>query len=55
MPLWLTILALVLTFSWIAYSYFYLMRIYIKREESKLESMINNLERIQKQFEDNDL
>jgi predicted membrane protein len=55
MPIWLTILALVLTFSWIAYSYFYLMRIYIKREESKLESMINNLERIQKQFEDNDL
>jgi hypothetical protein len=55
MPIWHTILALLLTFSWIAYSYFYLMRIYIKREESKLESMINNLERIQKQFEDNDL
>jgi hypothetical protein len=55
MPQWLTILALVLTFSWIAYSYFVLMRIYIKREESKLEGMIHNLERIQKQFEDNDL
>jgi hypothetical protein len=55
LPQWLTILALLLTFSWIAYSYFVLMRIYIKREESKLEGMIHNLVRIQKQFEDNDL
>jgi hypothetical protein len=55
MPIWLTTLALVLTFTWIAYSYFVLMRIYIKKEESKLEGMIHNLERIQKQFEDNDL
>lgn len=54
-PLWLTILTLILTFSWIFFSYFVLMKMYIKREESKLEGMIHNLERIQKQFEDNDL
>jgi len=54
-PLWVTILALIVTFSWIAFSYFVSMRIYIKREESKLEEMIQNLERIQKQFEDNNL
>ncbi len=39
----------------IAFSYFVSMRIYIKREESKLEEMIQNLERIQKQFENNNL
>lgn len=54
-PLWLTILTLTLTFTWILFSYFILMKIYIKKEESKLEGMIHNLERIQKQFEDNDL
>ncbi|WP_395626913.1 hypothetical protein [Daejeonella sp.] len=54
-PTWVIILALIFTFSWIAFSYFISMRIYIKREESKLEEMIQNLERIQKQFEDNNL
>lgn len=49
-PLWISILALIFTIAWIAFCYFVLMRIYIKREESKLESMIHNLERIQKQF-----
>lgn len=54
-PIWISIAALIFTAAWIAYCYFVLMRIYIKREESKLEGMIHNLERIQKQFEDNDL
>jgi Ca2+/Na+ antiporter len=54
-PLWVTISGFVFTFVWIALCYFVLMRIYIKREESKLEDMIQNLERLQKQFEDNDL
>jgi Ca2+/Na+ antiporter len=54
-PLWVTISGFVFTFIWIALCYFVLMRIYIKREESKLEDMIQNLERLQKQFEDNDL
>jgi len=54
-PLWVTISGFVFTCIWIALCYFVLMRIYIKREESKLEDMIQNLERLQKQFEDNDL
>jgi hypothetical protein len=54
-PLWVIIIALMFTFLWIGFCYFVLMRIYIKREESKLEEMIQNLERLQKQFEDNDL
>ena len=54
-PLWVTITGFVFTFIWIAICYFVLMRIYIKREESKLEDMIQNLERLKKQFEDNDL
>jgi hypothetical protein len=54
-PLWVTVAGFVFTFLWIALCYFVLMRIYIKREESKLEDMIQNLERLQKQFEDNDL
>jgi len=53
-PLWVTFAGFVFTFIWIALCYFVLMRIYIKREESKLEDMIQNLERLQKQFEDND-
>ena len=54
-PFWVTITGFVFTFLWIALCYFVFMRIYIKREESKLEEMIQNLERLQKQFEDNDL
>ena len=54
-PLWVTVTGFVFTFLWIGLCYFILMRIYIKREESKLEEMIQNLERLQKQFEDNDL
>jgi hypothetical protein len=50
--LWVTITGIIFTFLWIALCYFVLMRIYIRREESKLEEMIQNLERIEKQFED---
>ena len=53
-PLWITIIGIVLTFLWIALCYFVFPRIYIKREESKLEEMIQNLERLHKQFEDTD-
>ncbi len=49
---WVTITGIIFTFLWIALCYFVLMRIYIRREESKLEDMIQNLERIEKQFED---
>ncbi len=50
--LWVTITVIIFTFLWIALFYFILMRIYIRKEESKLEDMIQNLERIEKQFED---
>lgn len=53
-PLWVTVLGVVFTFLWIAFCYFVLMRIYITREEAKLEEMIQNLERLHKQFEDTD-
>lgn len=49
-PFWTSLMALIFSIGWIAFCYFYLMRIYIKKEESKLEYMIQNLERIQKQF-----
>ena len=50
--LWVTIAGVVFTFLWIALCYFVLMRIYIRKEESNLEEMIHNLERLEKQFED---
>ena len=52
--LWVTITGIVFTFLWIALCYFVLMRIYIKKEETKLEDMIRNLERLHKQFENTD-
>ena len=50
--LWVTITLIIFTFLWIALWYFVLMRIYIRKEESKLEDMIQNLERLEKQFAD---
>jgi len=50
--LWVTVTGIIFTFLWIGLCYFVLMRIYIRREESKLEDMIRNLERLQKQFEE---
>ncbi|MGB4398598.1 MAG: hypothetical protein WBJ10_04455 [Daejeonella sp.] len=52
--LWVTIAGIIFTFAWIAFCYFVLMRIYIRKEESKLEDMIGNLERLERQFEDSD-
>jgi hypothetical protein len=50
----ITIIGILFTFLWIGLCYFVLMRIYIKREEGKLEEMIHNLERLHKQFVDVD-
>lgn len=50
----ITLVVVLFTFLWIGLCYFVLMRIYIKREEGKLEEMIQNLERLHKQFEDSD-
>jgi hypothetical protein len=52
--LFITLMVILFTFLWIGLCYFVLMRIYIKREEGKLEEMIQNLERLHKQFEDSD-
>jgi uncharacterized membrane protein (DUF485 family) len=49
-PLWQTILGVILTTGWFLLCWF-LMRVYRRREEEKLDSMINNLERLKKQFE----
>ncbi|MFA5244268.1 MAG: hypothetical protein WC380_03120 [Pedobacter sp.] len=49
-----TLTGFVFTFAWIGFCYFVLMRIYIRKEEAKLEEMISNLERLHKQFEDKD-
>jgi len=48
--LWVTIFGVIFTFLWIALWYFVLMRVYIRKEESKLEDMIENLERLERQF-----
>ena len=48
--LWSTIIGAIATMVWFAFCYFVLMRNYIRKEESKLQDMIGNLERLQKQF-----
>ena len=48
--LWQTVLGILLTVAWFAMCWF-LMRVYIRREEEKLGNMIENLERLKKQFE----
>ena len=52
--LWITITGITFTIAWLLFSYFILMRNYIRREEAKLEEMIENLERLHKQFENFD-
>ncbi len=49
---WFTIIGLGLSIAWILICYFWLMRIYISREENELSEMIENLERLEKQFEE---
>lgn len=50
--LWLTILGIVFTLGWFLLCYFILMKNYIRKEEMKLEEMITNLERVERQFTD---
>ncbi|WP_423148308.1 hypothetical protein [Rubrolithibacter danxiaensis] len=49
-PLWQTLLGVIFTIAWFLICWF-LMKIYIKREEEKLEEMMNSLSRLKKQFE----
>lgn len=51
--LWLTIIGLSISIGWILICYFWLMKIYVRKEESYLSEMIENLERLKKQFEEN--
>ena len=50
--IWITVAGIVFTVAWILFCYLFLMKNYIRKEESKLGEMIENLERLQKQFED---
>jgi predicted membrane protein len=52
---WITVLAIVFTVAWILFCYLVLMKNYIRKEESKLGDMIENLGRLQKQFEDQEV
>jgi hypothetical protein len=47
---WVTVIGIVLTALWILFCYFVLMKRYIRKEEARLEDMIQNLERLQQQF-----
>ena len=47
---WVTLIGAALTVGWILFCYFVLMKRYIRKEELKLEDMIQNLERLQQQF-----
>lgn len=51
---WVTLLGIFFTAAWILFCYFVLMRRYIRKEEAKLEDMIENLERLQSQFKSNE-
>lgn len=48
--IWLTIIGLSLSVGWILICYFWLMRLYIRKEEHYLNEMIEQLERLSKQF-----
>jgi hypothetical protein len=45
------LLSLVCTIVWFLLCYFYLQKIYIKREDKAITAMLNDLERIKKQFQ----
>ncbi|NEU07817.1 hypothetical protein GZH53_05790 [Flavihumibacter sp. R14] len=52
--LWVTVIGMVFTMGWILFCYFVLMKRYIRKEELKLEDMIQDLERLQQQFKTNE-
>lgn len=53
-PLWQTFSGVIFTISWFLICAL-LMRSYIKKEQEKLDEMITNLERLEKQFLDTDM
>lgn len=50
--LWLTLAGILFAVGWLLFCYFILMKNYIQNEEFKLEDMISNLERLERQFID---
>lgn len=50
--IWITIAGVVFTVAWIFISYYVFMRRQIRKEEASLNEMIEDLERLRKQFED---
>jgi Ca2+/Na+ antiporter len=52
---WVTVIGAVFTMGWILFCYFVLMKRYIRKEELRLEDMIQNLERLQQQFKSNEV
>ena len=50
--IWFTVFGLGVSILWILFCYFWLMRRYIRREEEALSEMIEDLERLKKQFEE---
>ncbi len=45
-----TVLAVVFTIAWFLVCYFVFLRLYIRKEEARLNEMIANLERLERQF-----
>lgn len=50
-PLWQTLMGVILTVAWFMVCYFF-MRIYIRKEEERLGAIIEDLERLGRQFEE---
>lgn len=48
----LTIVVFLMTVFWFIVSYFYFLKRYIQKEEYKFQEMLENLERLDRQFED---
>lgn len=49
--IWITTLGVTVTAAWFLVCYFFIMRNYMRKEEAKLQEIIDKLERLQKQFE----
>lgn len=54
MSVWQTALAIVFSIGWFALCYYVFMRLYIRKEEARINEMIQNLERLQGQFQEED-
>jgi hypothetical protein len=50
--LWLMITVVASTLVWFIICYIYLMKVYIRKEEEKLNDMLTDLERLNEQFKD---